>query len=99
MSPDELANALALPGRASIPYLDRYNPERPLVLECFRAKAHHPDNPVVIVQHGASRNGAEYCEVWLTAAERHGLLIVAITFATKAWPMMPGSDPPEITPC
>lgn len=38
------------------------------------------------MQHGASRNGAEYCEVWLTAAERHGLLIVAITFAKEAWP-------------
>ena len=33
MSPDELAKVLAQPGRASIPYLDRYNPERPLMLE------------------------------------------------------------------
>jgi hypothetical protein len=86
MSPDELAKALAQPGRASIPYLDRYNPDRPLVLECFRPQAHNPDKPVVIVQHGASRNGAEYCEAWLAAAERHGLLIVAITFSKEAWP-------------
>jgi hypothetical protein len=27
MSPDELAKVLAQPGRASIPYLDRYNPD------------------------------------------------------------------------
>jgi hypothetical protein len=33
-----------------------------------------------------SRNGAEYCEAWAPAAERHGLLIVAITFSTEAWP-------------
>src|SRR6266478_3960091 len=75
MSPDDLARALVQPGRASIPYLDRYNPERPLVLECFRPQGHNPDKPVVIVQHGASRNGAEYCEAWVPAAERHGLLI------------------------
>ena len=86
MSPDELAKALTQPGRASIPYLDRYNPDRPLVLECFRPQAHNPDKPVVIVQHGASRNGAEYCEAWIAAAERDGLLIVAITFSKETWP-------------
>ena len=49
------------------------------MLECFRPQSHDPDKPVVIVQHGASRNGAEYCEAWIPAAERHGLLIVAIS--------------------
>src|SRR5438067_3124125 len=86
MSPDELAKALAQPGRVTIPYLDRYNPERSLALECFRPKTQTPDKPVVIVQHGASRNGAEYCEAWVPTAERHGLLIVAITFPKEAWP-------------
>jgi len=85
MSPDDLARALVQPGRASIPYLDRYSPDRPLVLECFRPQGHNPDKPVVIVQHGMSRNGAEYCEAWVPAAERHGLLIVAITFSKEAW--------------
>ena len=86
MGPDDLARALTQPGRASIPYLDRYNPDRPLMLECFRPQAHNPDKPVVIVQHGASRNGAEYCEAWIAAAERDGLLIVAITFSKETWP-------------
>jgi pimeloyl-ACP methyl ester carboxylesterase len=86
MSPDELATALAAPGRASIPYLDRYNPDRPLLLECFRPQAHDAEKPVVIVQHGASRNGADYCDAWIPAAERHGLLVVAITFSKEAWP-------------
>src|SRR3954464_6221765 len=86
MGPDDIARALAQPGRASIPYLDRYNPDRPLMLECFRPQAHNSDKPVVIVQHGASRNGAEYCEAWIPAAKQHGLLIVAITFSKEAWP-------------
>jgi hypothetical protein len=86
MNPEDLAKALAQPGRASIPYLDRYSPDRPLVLECFRPQGHDPDKPVVIVQHGMSRNGAEYYEAWVPAAERHGLLIVAITFSKDAWP-------------
>src|SRR5229473_3241934 len=77
MSPDDLSRALVQPGRASIPYLDRYSPDRPLVLECFRPQGHKPDKPVVIVQHGMGRNGAEYREAWVPAAERHGLLIVA----------------------
>ena len=85
MSPEDLSRALVEPGRASIPYRDHYSADRPLVLECFRPRGHSPDKPVVIVQHGMSRNGAEYCEAWVPAAERHGLLIVAITF-----PMKPG---------
>ena len=51
MSPNDLATALAQAGRASIPYLDDYSPDRPLVLECFRPHIHNPDKPVVIVQH------------------------------------------------
>ena len=43
MTPDDLSRALAHPGRASIPYLDRYSPDRPLVLECFRPQGHNRD--------------------------------------------------------
>ena len=46
MSPDDLSKALTQPGRASIPYRDRYSPDRPLVLECFRPHGHNPDKPV-----------------------------------------------------
>src|ERR1700759_3963176 len=86
MSPEDLAKALAQPGRASIPPPARYTPARPLVLECFRPQSHDPDKPVVIVQHGASRNGAEYCEAWIPAAERNGFMIVAIPFSKEGWP-------------
>ena len=56
MSPEDLSRALVEPGRASIPYRDHYSADRPLVLECFRPRGHNLDKPVVIVQHGMSRN-------------------------------------------
>ena len=56
------------------------------MLECFRPPAHAPEKPVVIVQHGMSRNGGEYCNAWVPAAERHGFLVVAITFPKEFWP-------------
>jgi pimeloyl-ACP methyl ester carboxylesterase len=86
MSPTDVFRMLQQRGRISIAYLDRFNADRPLVLECFRPPRHDPDKPVVIVQHGASRNGAEYCNAWVPAAERHGFLVVAITFPKDAWP-------------
>lgn len=86
LTPDILATALAAPGRASIPFLDPLSPDRPLVLECYRAPGHRPENPVVLVQHGMLRNGDEYCEAWIPTADRHGLLIVAPTFPAASWP-------------
>ena len=86
LTPEALAAALATPGRASIPCLDPFNLDRPLVLECYRAANHRPENPVVLVQHGMMRNGDEYCEAWIPTADRHGLLIVAPTFPTESWP-------------
>jgi hypothetical protein len=42
--------------------------------------AHGPDDPVVIVQHGMLRNGDDYRDFWIPAAEKHNILIVAPTF-------------------
>ena len=86
MTPNELAQALPVGGSASIPYVDPFNPERKLVLECHRPASHTPDRPVVIVQHGMNRNGDEYRDAWVPTADRHGLLIVAITFPAGEWP-------------
>ena len=44
-----------------------------------------PDRPVVIVQHGV-RNGDEYRDFWVPAADKHKLLIVALTFSNEIWP-------------
>jgi hypothetical protein len=90
MTADDLAASLAGTGRASLPYTDPFTPDRALMLECYRAPSHTPDRPVVLVQHGMGRNGDEYCEAWVEAADRHGLLIVATTFPNESWP---GSRP------
>jgi pimeloyl-ACP methyl ester carboxylesterase len=85
MSP--LAQALASPGRAAIPWADAgCDLSRPLTLHCYRPAGHKPDNPVVLVQHGMMRNGDDYRDFWIPAADRHGLLIVATTFGRAAWP-------------
>ena len=86
MTPQQLAAALPKAGRASIPYIDPFNPDRPLLLECYRPATHAADKPVVIVQHGMNRNGGEYCDAWVPAADKRGLLVVAITFSTASWP-------------
>ncbi|HVH81390.1 MAG TPA: alpha/beta hydrolase [Stellaceae bacterium] len=86
MTSAELATALAVTGRLSIPYRHKFNPERALSLECYRPVNHKPDAPVVIVQHGQSRNGREYCDAWIPEADKVGALIVAITFPKDAWP-------------
>jgi pimeloyl-ACP methyl ester carboxylesterase len=90
VTPQDLGGALSAPlsttGRISIPYRDPFNPERPLVLECYRPASHAADGPVVIVQHGQSRNGREYCDAWIPVADRAGLLVVAITFPKEFWP-------------
>ena len=84
MTPDKLAAALH--GRVSIPYEDVESPGRELVLECYRAPSHTPERPVVLVQHGMGRNGDEYRDAWVPAADKHGLLIVAPTFPLASWP-------------
>jgi len=86
MKPEELAAALLVNGRASIPYIDPLSPERPLVLECYRPEKHTPNKPVVIVQHGMNRNGGDYCNAWIPAADARGLLVIAVTFSQESWP-------------
>jgi len=77
---------LSATGRLSIPYRDPFSPERPLVLECYRPTSHTADASVVIVQHGQSRNGREYCDAWIPTADAARLLVVAITFPIEGWP-------------
>lgn len=76
----------ALHGRVAIPYQDPDSPGHPVMLECYRPPNHAADRPVVLVQHGMGRNGDEYRDAWIPAADKHGLLIVACTFSDAAWP-------------
>lgn len=85
--PEALAAALARPGPAAIPFRDPAgDPTRLITLHCYRAPGHRPENPVVFIQHGMGRNGDEYRDYWVPAADRHGLLLVAPTFGLADWP-------------
>lgn len=82
-----LGQALSQPGRAAIPWTDAAcDLARPLTLHTYRAPGFTPDRPVVLVSHGMLRNGDDYRDFWVEAADRHGLLIVATTFGNAAWP-------------
>jgi poly(3-hydroxybutyrate) depolymerase len=82
-----LADALAAPGSNAIPFVDEAGDRsRPLTLHTYRAAGYDPARPLVIVQHGMKRNGDEYRDFWIPAADRHGLLIVAPTFAPAHYP-------------
>lgn len=74
-------------GRSTVPFLDQFHPHRPLQVNFYRPQNYQPQNPVVIVQHGMLRNGDEYRDFWIPAADRHGLLIAAPTFSDEYFPM------------
>ncbi|QFU16097.1 alpha/beta hydrolase [Microvirga thermotolerans] len=73
-------------GRSTLPFIDPFHPERPLEVNFYRPASHGPDDPVVIVQHGMLRNGDEYRDFWIPAAERHRILIAAPTFSDGRFP-------------
>ncbi len=81
-----MADGLAATGRAALTYIDAANADRPVVLNTYRAPGYVPGNPVVLVQHGVLRNGDDYRDFWIPAADKHGLLIVASTFSDEHWP-------------
>lgn len=84
---DRLAIELGHAGRNAIPYIDDgRNVDRPFKLMTYRPYQYTPDRPVVIVQHGVLRNGDEYRDFWVPAADKHNLLIVALTFSDAIWP-------------
>lgn len=73
-------------GRSALPFIDASNPDRPLVVNFYRPAAHKPEGPVVVVQHGMMRNGDDYRDFWIEAAEKHSILIVAPTFSQQHFP-------------
>src|SRR5512139_4316671 len=73
-------------GRDALEYLDERHPGRALVIHTYRPASHGPDDPVVLVQHGVKRNGDEYRDFWIDAAEKHRVLVVAATFGDAAFP-------------
>jgi dienelactone hydrolase len=77
-------------GRSTLPFIDARHPERPLEVNVYRPARHRPEDAVVFVQHGMLRNGDDYRDFWIEAAERHNLLIVAPTFGNEHFPKAEG---------
>lgn len=73
-------------GRSTLPFIDARHLARPLSVNFYRPAAYRPDGEVVFVQHGMLRNGDDYRDFWIEAAETHGLLIVAPTFGSDHFP-------------
>ena len=77
-------------GRSALPFIDRQHPDRPLEVNFYRPARHQPNDPVIVVQHGMLRNGDDYRDFWIEAAEKHNLLIVAPTFPNEPFPKAEG---------
>lgn len=77
-------------GRSALPFIDRPHPDRPLEVNFYRPARHQPNDPVIVVQHGMLRNGDDYRDFWIEAAEKHNLLIVAPTFPNEDFPRAEG---------
>ncbi|WP_265529428.1 hypothetical protein [Sphingomicrobium marinum] len=52
----------------------------------YRAHAHGPNDPVIIVLAGMNRNADDYRRAWIDAAERYNLMIVAPEFSKQHFP-------------
>jgi len=65
---------------------DDRNAGRPVTLHTYRAHGHTSAHPVVIVQHGVLRNGGDYRDFWVDAADKYKLLVIAPTFTDAVWP-------------
>ncbi|CAN7535092.1 alpha/beta hydrolase [Bosea sp. LjRoot9] len=77
-------------GRSALSFIDARHPQRPLEVNFYRPARHRPQDEVVFVQHGMLRNGDDYRDFWIEAAEKHNLLIVAPTFGNDHFPKAEG---------
>ena len=72
--------------RGALPFTFEGHPEKTILLNYYRAARYSPGGDVVFVQHGMMRNGDEYRDFWIDAADAHDLLIVAPTFPDEMFP-------------
>jgi poly(3-hydroxybutyrate) depolymerase len=86
IDPQELAQTLAERGTGRLDFIDEGNPDRPLTLWTYRSKGFCKTSPIVLVQHGMMRNGSDYRDFWIKAADFFDLLILATEFGKESWP-------------
>jgi poly(3-hydroxybutyrate) depolymerase len=58
----------------------RAGPSRQITVHLHRPAAFAPGNPVLVVMHGRTRNGADYRDFFIEPSERYGFLVVAPEF-------------------
>ncbi|WEX11013.1 alpha/beta hydrolase [Chelativorans sp. AA-79] len=81
-----LQTLLEREGKNAIPYRFHGQPGKTITLNCYTSAGYKPGNDVVFVQHGMMRNGDDYRDFWIRAADQHDLLIVAPTFSRADFP-------------
>lgn len=81
-----LDKLLETKGKSALSYAFGGQKDKTITLHCYRAAGYAPGKPVVFVQHGMMRNGDDYRDFWIRAADRHDLLIVAPTFSNEDFP-------------
>lgn len=59
---------------------------RSITLNTYRPTHATAHSPIVLVLHGVMRNGDDYRDFWMPAADEHGLVIIAPTFSNEQWP-------------
>lgn len=64
----------------------RYPTGREIPLWLYKPERHGPDDRIVVVMHGMSRNADAYRDAWAEPAERHNLMVVAPEFSDAAYP-------------
>jgi predicted esterase len=62
------------------------NVDRPISVFTYRPSNWKPGNPILIVMHGAGRNGKDSLMVWESYSERYSSLIVAPEFSENFYP-------------
>jgi poly(3-hydroxybutyrate) depolymerase len=74
-------------GKWSFVFTDRKGqPDRPIRVYTYRPRQCDSTCPIQIVLHGSKRNASDYRDLWESAADHHGFLVVAPEFSQKSWP-------------
>ncbi|MBG6073782.1 MULTISPECIES: alpha/beta hydrolase [unclassified Polaromonas] len=82
-----LRDAVQGAGRHAVEYRNSAAPNsRSITLNTYRPAHATANSPIVLVQHGVLRNGDDYRDFWIPAADEHGLVIIAPTFSNEQWP-------------
>jgi poly(3-hydroxybutyrate) depolymerase len=58
----------------------------PVTVWTWIPRAFTPDSPILVVLHGAKRNGDAYRDAWAPLAERYGAMLAAPEFDSRGFP-------------